>query len=94
MSKFIEINDTNLEVEVSTINVIKIGTLSFEIEEGYPWIDVYLLGGDHKEFLIEIDGTEGDIIPTGIDTEEFKAFCLNWYFNNVQIVDKWENLRN
>ena len=42
MSKLIKTNDTNLSVELSQINVVKIGVLSFEIEDGYPWIDVYL----------------------------------------------------
>lgn len=85
MSKLIKTNDTNLSVELSQINVVKIGTLSFEIEDGYPWIDVYLLGGEHKEFLTEIDDED---VPSGLIEEEFKAFCLNWYFNNVEVVSK------
>ena len=83
MSKLIKTNDTDLSVELSQINVVKIGTLSFEIEDGYPWIDVYLLGGEHKEFLTEIDDED---VPSGLIEEEFKAYCLNWYFNNVEIV--------
>lgn len=83
MSKLIKTNDTNLSVELSQINVVKIGVLSFEIEDGYPWIDVYLLSGEQKEFLTEIDGED---VPTGLIEEEFKAFCLNWYFDNVEII--------
>ena len=86
MSKMIKTSNTDINIELSTINVVKIGDFQFEIEEGYPWVDVYLTGGECKEFITQIDDLDGTPIPTGIDDEEFKAFCLNWYFNNVEIV--------
>lgn len=85
MSKMIKTTDIELKVEESTISVIEIGTLSFELDERFPWIDVYLTGGESKEFITEIDEED---MPTFVDHEELKRYCLNWYFNNVEIISK------
>ncbi|CAM2076423.1 MAG: hypothetical protein NSGCLCUN01_00607 [uncultured Clostridium sp.] len=85
MSKMIKTTDIELKVEESTISVIEIGTLSFELDERFPWIDVYLAGGESKEFITEIDEED---MPTFVDHEELKRYCLNWYFNNVEIISK------
>lgn len=83
MSKMIKTTDTELKVEESTISVIEIGTLSFELDERFPWIDVYLTGGEAKEFITQIDEEN---MPTFVNHEELKRCCLNWYFNNVEII--------
>lgn len=85
MSKMIKTTDTELKVEESTISVIEIGTLSFELDERFPWIDVYLTGGEAKELITEIDEED---MPTFVNHEELKRYCLNWYFNNVEIISE------
>lgn len=83
MSKMIKTTDTDIKIEESTILVVEIGTLSFEIDERYPWIDVYLTGGESKEFVTQIDEEN---MPVFVEHEELKRYCLNWYFNNVEII--------
>ena len=83
MSKMIKRTDTNIEVDTATILVVQIGTLSFEVDERYPWIDVYSIGGENKEFIVQIDEED---MPVFVEHKELKRYCLNWYFNNVEII--------
>lgn len=85
MSKMIKTTDTEVKVDESRILVIEIGTLSFEVDERFPWISVYLTGEESKEFITEIDEED---MPVFTNHEELKRFCLNWYFNNVEIVNE------
>lgn len=85
MNKIIKTTSTNTEVKVSNILVVEIGDFSFEVDERYPWINVYQLGGECKIFVTEIDE---DDMPIFSDCETLKVFALNWYFNNVEIVRK------
>ena len=87
MSKMIKTTDTNIEVETSEILVVQIGTLSFEVDERYPWIDVYNIGGENKEFILQITYED---MPIFVEYEVLKRYCLNWYFNNVEIVNDKE----
>lgn len=87
MSKMIKTADTNIEVDTATISVVQIGTLSFEVDERYPWIDVYNIGGENKEFITQIDEED---MPVFVEHEELKTYCLNWYFDNVEIVTEEE----
>lgn len=81
--KFITTN-TDLEVRTTNIQVVEIGDLSFEQDERYPWVDVYLIGNEGRsEFLEQIDEKK---MPVGL--EELRVFALNWYFKNVEIVNK------
>lgn len=76
--------NADLEVKTSNIQVVEIGDLSFEMDERFPWIYVYVLeDGEKTEILEIIDEIE---MPTGL--EELKVFALNWYFKNVEIVNK------
>ncbi len=83
MSKMIKTTDTDIKVDESTILVIEIGTLSFEVDERFPWISVYFISGESKKIVAEIDEED---MPIFTNHEELKRFCLNWYFNNVEIV--------
>lgn len=87
MSKMIKTTNTDIRIDTSSIMVIEIGDFSFEVDERFPWIDVYLTGGEHKEFIAEIDEED---MPIFIDSEEgykdLKRYCLNWFFNNVEVV--------
>ncbi|AAK79906.1 hypothetical protein BJV85_002046 [Clostridium acetobutylicum] len=83
MNKKIKTTDTNINIDESTILVVEIGVLSFEVDERYPWIDVYFIGNESKEFITQIDEEK---MPIFVKHEELKRFALNWYFNNVEIV--------
>lgn len=81
--KFITTN-TDLEVKTTNIQVVEIGDLFFEQDERYPWVDIYLIGDEGRaEFLERIDEEE---MPTGL--EELRIFALNWYFKNVEVINK------
>lgn len=85
MSKMIKTTDTDVNIDTSTILVVEIGTLSFEVDKRYPWINVYAIGDEKKEFITEIDDED---MPVFVEHEELKKFALNWYFNNVEVVKK------
>lgn len=87
MSKMIKTTDTNITADTTTILVVEIGMLNFELDERFPWVTVYSLGGESKEFIEEIN--DGDTAAI-VGHEELKRFALNWYFNNVEIVEKLE----
>lgn len=85
MSKMIKTTDTEMKIDTSSILVVEIGTLSFEVDGRFPWINVYAIGGEHKEFVTEIDE---DDMPIFVEHEELKLYCMNWYFNNVEIINR------
>ena len=85
MSKLIKTTDADMKVDMTTILVVEIGTFSFEVDRRYHWIDVYMIGGESKEFVSQIDEED---MPIFVEHEELKIFALNWYFNNVEIVKK------
>lgn len=86
--KKIQTTNTNINVDLSTIMVVQIGDFSFEVDERFPWIEVYSLGGEHKKFVTEI--YEEDM-PTFLDYKKFEIYCINWFFNNVEIVEEVTN---
>lgn len=89
MTKMIKTTDTEMKIDTSSILVVEIGTLSFEVDGRFPWINVYAIGGEHKEFVTEIDE---DDMPIFVEHEELKRYCMNWYFNNVEIIEKVEEI--
>lgn len=80
MSKKIKTTDTNIDINTTNIEVVEISGISFEKDERYPWIDIYQIGNEAKEFIEQIDDEEI------IGYEDLKIFALNWFFNNVEVV--------
>ena len=87
MNKKIKTTDTDVRITTSTIDVVEIGSLSFEHDERYPWVDVYHIGNENKEFVEQIDGAD---MPTIVDIEDLKILSSNWYSNNVEVVGSIE----
>lgn len=81
--KFVTTN-IDLEVRTTNIQVVEIGDLAFEQDERYPWVDIYLLEDEEKTELLERIDEED--MPTGL--EELRVFALNWYFQNVEVINK------
>ena len=87
MNKLIKTTVTNVIVQVSSIMVVQISDLIFEFDEMYPWINVYQIKNSDKKLVAEIDKLDMPIFNNSEDGyEELKIYCLNWYFNNVEIV--------
>ena len=86
MSKFFKTTDTEVRVDEATILVVEVGQLVFEKDSRYHWVDVYYRNSDCiKEHIAEIDE---DDMPIFVEHEELKVFALNWYFNNVEIIQE------
>ena len=87
MEKMIKTTDTTVAVETSLIMAVKIGDFIFETEEPYFWIEVYSVDGVNKTLIAEIDGDDMPVLSESEEGyEDLKRVCLNWYFNNVEIV--------
>lgn len=86
--KKIQTTSTNIIVDLYRIMVVQIGDFSFEVEEGSSRIEVYSLAGEHKKFVTEI---YEDDMPTFLDYKKFEIYCINWFFNNVEIVEEVTN---
>lgn len=85
--KKIKTTDTDITVNTSTALIVEIGSLSFEVDERFPWVSVYLNSDKRKELIDEIDE---DDTPTIVEHQELKRVALNWYFSNVEIVSEEE----
>lgn len=90
MSKMIKTTDADIKVETTTTLVVEIGELCFEVDERFPWINVYrIVDFTKREYVTEIDE---DDMPIFVEHEELKRYCMNWYFNNVEIIEKVEEI--
>ncbi len=49
MSKMIKTTDADIKVETTTTLVVEIGELCFEVDERFPWINVYRIVDFTKE---------------------------------------------
>lgn len=89
MRKLLKTTVSDITVDTSTTMVVEIGELSFEVDERFPWINVYKTNDSRqlKEFIAEIDEENQPIFVGSEESfKELKAYCLNWYFNNVEVV--------
>jgi hypothetical protein len=69
-------------VDTSTAMIVNVGAFKFVKDEKYPWIDIYMEGGERDEFIEQVDGIEDE--PATFD--EFTVWAINWVFNNVEVV--------
>lgn len=81
MSKRIKTNSTDFRVSTSTAMIVNVGTFKFVKNEEYPWIDIYMTGGEKDEFIEQLDDTEDE----PINFDELKVIALNWVFDNVEV---------
>lgn len=88
MSKMIKTTNTDITVETSTTLVVEIGEFCFEVDERFPWINVYrTVDFTKREYVTEIDEED---MPIFVEHGELERYCLNWYFNNVEVVTNEE----
>jgi len=87
--KKIKTTNTNFEINTRTAMVVTIGNFKFIKEELFPWVDIFLIGGETDEFIEQHDGEE---ICNIVDFEDFKVFSLNWSFNNVEVLNKIDSI--
>lgn len=82
MDKKIKTTDTGFNILESITEVININSIQFEHNNLELDVDVYIGNGmDDKEYY--------DSFKIG-DNEDFKIACINWYFNNVEVVSEEE----
>lgn len=87
MREKIKIADTNLEIRTTNQKVVEINSLSFVLDEEFPWVTVrFSKDGDLHEDIDEIDILNEDGSVKVNSLAELKIAALNWYFNNVEIV--------
>lgn len=82
MNKKLITTNTDLAVTTSTAMIVTVGAIKFVKDEEYPWVDVFLTGGEVNEFLIQDDTEEASKV---IDLEDLKVFAINWVFQNVKV---------
>ena len=91
MKKKIKIADTKLEIRTTNQMVVEIDSLSFILDEEFPWITVrFSKDGELHEDIDEIDILNEDGSVQVNSLEELKIVGMNWYFNNVKIVKNSE----
>ncbi|MCE9676588.1 hypothetical protein LPC27_12505 [Paraclostridium bifermentans] len=87
MKKKIKIADKKLEIRTTNQMVVEIDSLSFILDEEFPWITVrFSKDGEFHEDIDEIDILNEDGSVQVNSLEELKIVGMNWYFNNVKIV--------
>lgn len=83
MNKKIRTTDTELTVTTSTAIIVTVGYFKFVKEEAYPWIDIFITGGEDDELIIQDDTNKANKV---IDLTDLKVFAVNWVFENIEIV--------
>ena len=83
MNKKFKTTINEINIETSTIMVVEIGNFIFEADERFPWIEVYKNTDGKKEYLESIDEEN---MPTFINHNDLKVYCLNWFFDNTEVV--------
>lgn len=83
MNKKIITTDTDLSIRTSTAIIVSVGTIKFVKDEEYPWIDIFVTGGETDEFIAQEDTEKASRV---IDLEDLKVFAINWVFENTEVV--------
>lgn len=83
MNKKITITDVNLSLRTSTAIIVQVGLIKFVKDKQYPWVDIFLTGGETDEFVVQADTEKASKV---IDLEDLKIFAINWVFENVEVV--------
>ena len=81
--KINSIYNGDVKVNTSTIMVVEVGDLRFEMDERFPWINVFITDNTDLGYSL-IDEIE-EIEPI-INHEDLAALAMNYYFKNVKIV--------
>lgn len=87
MSKKVKTTNTNMEIKCTTHLVVDINSFRFIFDEEMPhWITILdCTNGEDFESVDEINGENVCSIRT---LEDLKRVAVNWYFNNVEVVDE------
>lgn len=84
----------DIKVELSTIMVVEVGDLRFEMDERFPWINVFI--NDNSDLgYSKIDELE-EIKPI-INHDDLVVVAMNYYFEKVRMVTEKEmqdNIKN
>lgn len=80
-------NTDELKIDTTGIMVVEIEEYTFEVDERFPWVNVYKRLDDkwgNRSFVTEING---DDTPIFVNSEEgYEAlikYCKDWYLNHV-----------
>lgn len=73
----------DVKVDTSTVMVAEVGDLRFEMDERFPWINVFIYDNTDLGYSL-IDEIEE--IESIMNHEDLAAVAMNYYFKNVKIV--------
>ncbi|MCC3668070.1 hypothetical protein [Terrisporobacter mayombei] len=80
--KINSIYNGDVKVNTSTIMVVEVGDLRFEMDERFPWINVFITDNTDLGYSL-IDEIE-EIEPI-MNHEDLAVIAMNYYFKNVNI---------
>lgn len=85
--KFIKTTNMNMDIRCSKHLIVDINELRFIFDEEIPhWVTILnCINGEDFESIDEIDNDSVLKIHT---IEDLKKVALNWYFDNVEVVEK------
>lgn len=84
-SKINSIYNGDIAVNTSTVMVVEVGELRFEMDERFPWINVFI--NDDSEVGYSLIDELEEIDPI-ITNEDLAVVAMNYYFKNVKVVTK------
>lgn len=83
-------NERDIEVSTSTVMVVEVGDLRFEMDERFPWINVFIRDNSDLGYSY-FDEIEEDTIVTH---EDLGVVAMNYYFKNVNVITEKEMKKN
>ena len=87
INKIDQVFTGDIKVELSTIMVVEVGDLRFEMDERFPWINVFI--NDNSDLgYSKIDELE-EIKPI-ITHDDLVVVAMNYYFEKVRMVTEKE----